>query len=305
MKLKLIFLYVTALSPFSIPALPIDGYEHTIFHSTKDTLATIMDIICRQEKGAYLRFGDGDCYLATGGGDMLQKKNDRIKLEMQEAFALDGPTILKSLPIHCREFGTYEKGMTPGNYDNSADWCLGLMNRIKPYWQPEMSDIYSSVALQYAACQHLTQCISFLQFLKNSNCCLLVGNREIPQKIRELLFGENCQFVPTPPKRSYRDIDKIEAQCLEILSEHTAYKIVITAMGCAGRVLQKRLWYKVDNIFLFDFGSLMDVLCGWDTRAWITYSKINHKEFVQLLCKEMNITLPPSLIPDKLQRFYY
>ena len=44
-------------------------------------------------------------------------------------------------------------------------------------------------------------------------------------------------------------------------------------MGCSGRVLAKRLYNNVENIFLFDFGSLMDILCGWDTRAWISLNK--------------------------------
>ena len=33
--------------------------------------------------------------------------------------------------------------------------------------------------------------------------------------------------------------------------------------------MQKRLWYKLDNVFLFDFGSLIDALCDWNTREWI------------------------------------
>jgi hypothetical protein len=52
-------------------------------------------------------------------------------------------------------------------------------------------------------------------------------------------------------------------------------------MGCSGRAMQKKIWDNHDNYFLFDFGSLMDALCGWETRAWIEMSNFNREEFIK------------------------
>ena len=52
-------------------------------------------------------------------------------------------------------------------------------------------------------------------------------------------------------------------------------------MGCSGRVLQKRLYNNHDNIFVFDFGSLMDALCGWNTRAWIELTNFDKDKILE------------------------
>ncbi|MDX1373882.1 MAG: hypothetical protein R3321_15510, partial [Nitrososphaeraceae archaeon] len=36
---------------------------HLKFHATKDTLAKITEVIAKKQKGAYLRFGDGELYI--------------------------------------------------------------------------------------------------------------------------------------------------------------------------------------------------------------------------------------------------
>ncbi|GAH15612.1 unnamed protein product, partial [marine sediment metagenome] len=115
----------------------------------------------------------------------------------------------------------------------------------------------------------------------------------IPENIREALFGKNCKFVPTPSKNAYDQLDEIEKECLEQIPNNGKYKIIITSMGCAGRALQKRLWNKLDNVFLFDFGSLMDALCGQAkyVRMWIRYSNFDGKSFLKKLIQANN---PPG-----------
>ena len=40
-------------------------------------------------------------------------------------------------------------------------------------------------------------------------------------------------------------------------------------MGCPGRILQKRILKKGFNVYLFDFGSLLDAFNNDNTRLWI------------------------------------
>ena len=54
-------------------------------------------------------------------------------------------------------------------------------------------------------------------------------------------------------------------------------------MGCSGRPLTKRLNNKNHNIFIFDFGSLLDGIIGFNSRPWLDITTINYK----LLLKDL------------------
>lgn len=273
-----------------------------VFHQSKETLAQIIKTISKEQKGAYLRFGDGDVNLATGQNDMLQNKNQKLQQEMLEAFAINEPNIFKALPLHSKEFGGYEDGMFPGNHENSIDSCIKLIQKIKSHWASEIANLYTPVALHFTATNFPHFCIRFLKFLKQTNHCILVGNKNIPKNIRDLLFGPNCKFIPIPAEQSYTEIDRIEQDCLQKILKTNQYTVIITAMGCSGRVLQKRLWKKLNNIFLFDFGSLLDALCGWNTRVWITLSKFNKDEFIiKLQRPDTKIFYTTALINNKFE----
>lgn len=251
------------------------------FHQTEETLLRICEIIMHKQKGAYLRFGDGDVNLANGRIDMLQRPNPALAAEMCEAFALQGDTVLKTLNLYCRELGGFEEGMFRLNHEEYYHDCINTLNKAAPIWGGPIQNVYSHAALHFAATEYPDFAVEFLKFLRNSDCFMLVGNKDIPQRVRDVLFGEDCLFVPTPKEQSYNEIDRIEAECARHLETATDYKIVITAMGCSGRALQKRLWNRFDNIFLFDFGSLMDAVCGWKTRAWINVTHFNGPDFLR------------------------
>lgn len=257
------------------------------FHQTEETLLKICEMIVNKQKGAYFRFGDGDVNLANGQLDMFQRPNSRLMAEMCEAFALQGDTVLKTLNLYCRELGGFEEGMFRLNHEEYFEDCLRTLRRAEPMWGAPIQDVYSHVALHFAATQYPDFAIEFLKFLRRSDCFMLVGNKDIPKRVRDVLFGEECLFVPTPKEQSYSAIDSIEAECIEHLQKRNDYKIVVTAMGCSGRALQKRLWNRFDNIFLFDFGSLMDAVCGWKTRAWINLTHFNGPAFLKRLKNEL------------------
>ena len=257
------------------------------FHTSEKTLNRMMEIISKREKGVYLRFGDGDVLLADGDDDSYQMGNASLQSEMGEAFGLNGPNILKCLPLGCKELGGLEEGMSDGVHARSYGSCIDMLTRVQPIWNAEIEDVYSMTALAHTAIMNPALCIQFLKFIKQAAPCILVGNCDIPDSVRSMLFGSECEFIPTPPQNSYSEIDRIEQECLEIAKNYQEYTIIVTSMGCSGRALQKRLWHKLDNVFLFDFGSLMDAICGWDTRAWISLTHFSPEDFHETLEKEL------------------
>lgn len=273
-----------------------DQFSNLKFHGTEDTLTKITEIISNKQKGAYFRFGDGDINLALGINDLLQPARDQLLVEMREAFLINEPTVLKTLPLYCREFNGYEAGMCPGNHEAPYEWCLDKLLKVDPLWGGPITDVYSHAALSFAATHKQDLCINFLKFLKDTSCYMLIGNENLPQEIRDLLFGKGCIFVPTPPSQSYNDIDRIERECLNHIGDTDNYKVIITAMGCSGRPLQKRLWQKLDHVFLFDFGSLLDAICGWNSRAWIDITHFDQKAFIENLKRDVHVVCTTALI---------
>lgn len=270
---------------FIVAALPLFAQN---YHKTEATLNKIMEIIGKEEKGVYLRFGDGDVCLANGLDDSNQFIIENLKLEMRKAFGLNGPNVLKCLCLNCPEIG-YEKGMQPGAFEVDYGFCLDMLNGAFPFWGGPIRDVYSMTALAHAATSKQDLCLKFLKFLKRSPCTILVGNAKIPENIRNMLFGKQCVFIPAPPKNSYLEIDRLEKECLEQAGKTDGYQVIVFSMGCSGRPLQYRIWNQLDNAFLFDFGSLMDALCEWDTRDWIYLNRhvFENNRFLNLLRREL------------------
>jgi hypothetical protein len=232
-------------------------------------LATIkhcQKLISLGQSGAYMRFGDGDVNLLECKNDMLQAGNKQIAGEMQEAFSLTGEGIVKCLPLHSQKFGTMP-GMQPGIHLAQDEWAENMLSRVYKYFIGEK--IYSPVALPYLAVFDSDNALGFLRFLRSQNP-IFVGNENVSPFTIEKLFG-NTVHVKTPPQNSFVDIDRIEQETMQnYLERKREYDVIVVAMGCSGRILEKRLLKNQSlNVFLFDFGSLLDAFCGWNTRAWI------------------------------------
>jgi hypothetical protein len=235
------------------------------------TLQAIEFSIINEERGAYMRFGDGDAYLANGYSEMLQESNPMLMEEMREAFALNGDNIFKSLSIHSETYG-FETEMYEGNHLVSNELASNLIIYTLPFFIG--TKVFSPISLHYSATYYPHVANSFLKVLK-SYTILFVGNESVPPQIVERIFG-SIPHIKTPSKNAYKEINQIESEVDNILKYWKGFGVVVIAMGCSGRPLMKRLYKSGYNIFLFDFGSLLDGICGKNTRAWLELEPINY-----------------------------
>ena len=287
----------------------ISSYVYTIdrshldFHNSKQTLKKAQEIIKSEKKGMYIRFGDGEIVIAKGQSKYNEKNSPALQREMQEAMGIQGSNVLRALPLNCREFGGLEAGMFPGNHEWPFDRCVDFLEKVHPFWKSEFTDVYSQTALHYLAAHNSNYCLRFLKFLREENCTVFVGNEHIKKEIRNLLFGENCKFVSVPSTNVYPHIDRIEKQCIEAINETPkgTYQVIVVALGVTGCALQKRLWQKFDNVFLLDFGSLIDALNGVNSRAWITLSKFDREAFLKRLKPSLRLLCTAALINNKFE----
>lgn len=233
----------------------------------KTSIETLNDIKCTilaKERGAYLRFGDGDIYLLLGLDDLLHKSNKNLAKEMKEVFSLKEGKLHKALAINSNLFG-FEKGMKKDVHlvtDENAIKYVSVANKFF-----KLKVIYTPIALHYLSIYDQVFCVSFLKFLKSTNP-IFVGNEDIKPEIITKLFSNT--HIKTPINNSYYEINRIENELIDVLNvKKLEFQVVIVAMGCSGRVLQKRILKKEYNVYLFDFGSLLDAFNGYSSRNWI------------------------------------
>ncbi len=206
-----------------------------------------------------MRFGDGDVYLSLGKNDSYQAHNIRLRAES----------------IHSALYGC-EKEMFPGNHLLSDKAATDLLMHVFHFFVGYQ--IFSHVALHYAASYRPVRANNFLKMVKQQ-AILFIGNENTPQEVVIKLFGR-VTHVKTPAKNAYDKIDTIEKQTTDILDRQEEFGVVVVAMGCSGRVLMKRLHKKTYPVFFFDFGSLLDGICGNQTRTWLSASAINYESLL-------------------------
>lgn len=229
-----------------------------------ESLNAIGEFIRNKKQGVYMRFGDGDVFLATGKKDMLQQTSNKLSREMQEAFSMRGPGIIKALAIHSDIYGR-EKEMYVGNHLQKDKMSHELLRFAFPYFVGY--PIFSPVALHYAATYEPCIANEFLRLLKRE-CVLFIGNENTSSEVINKLFGP-VMHVKTPAENAYDKIDLIELEACRSLEKLERFGVVVVSMGCSGRILMKRLYKNNYKVFYFDFGSLLDGICGNETRPWL------------------------------------
>lgn len=247
--------------------------------SPETTINECESLICNSQRGVYLRFGDGDVNLLNGQDELFQKSSHKLAMEMQETFDLRGNNILKGLPLNSPRFSGVYPGMRPGVHASDDAWSENLLSRCYPYFIGYK--IYSSVALAYISVFNQDLAIKFLRHLRLTNP-IFVGNEKTPPDLIYKLFDTKIH-VKTPSQDSFSAIDQVENSLRGELEKKTEFQVVVLAMGCSGRILQKRIYNAGYNVFLFDFGSLLDALCGWNTRAWIELCSFDNEKFLEKL----------------------
>jgi hypothetical protein len=182
---------------------------------------------------------------------------------MSEAFRVKSDYVHKSIVLYSNLFG-FEKGMKEGIHLLRDIDALKYLSVSHKYI--DLKKIFSPVALHYLSNTNKEFCLNFLRFLKSQEP-IFVGNENINKDVADKLFGSI--HIKTPSSNSYNEIDRIEQELVDVLDSINEFKVVVVAMGCPGRVFQKRIINKGYNVYLFDFGSLLDAFNGEQTRAWV------------------------------------
>ena len=273
--------YFFSLKKFVVKKLALDVFDDILIEkiksmvhiiSAEETLEQITYFLINNKQGVYMRFGDGDIFLLKNVDDGFQKSNQLLSLEMEEALSLSGAGIFKCLAIHSDLFG-YSDGMLKGNHKVSNFLAKKLLKDSCKFFVG--SNIYSPVAFHFTATNEPLKANSFLKLLKQKTK-IVVGNEFLSDKTKSVLFHKDVVHIKTPSKNAYNEIDRVEQETLSALENIQNFSVIVVAMGCSGRPFMKRIWKKNFNVFLFDFGSLLDGIEGNNTRTWLKINQIDY-----------------------------
>ena len=247
------------------------------FNSTFDTVTLIIEKIKNEEFDAYIRFGDGDFNLIEGRGEQCADPSTELSVALK-ATIKSKAFKLKSLNIHCQNFGTVEEGMRPGIFEIDNDMAA----RFLVHWRkflPDATELHSATALHQQIIKNPSLIVSLLKAIKKHKV-LFIGNEYhlSKKKILEKLFGNTVEILLVPPYNSFSSHDKTMQMFDKTTSDlDENYFIVVLAAGCGGRAMVPSMIRTCENhnkkMFILDAGSFLDSLLGNHERAWIKLSK--------------------------------
>ena len=76
--------------------------EHLKPHQSLETIHKITSIIAKKERGAYLRFGDGDLNIMQGLSEQLNTYNINFCNKLKESICIDETNYLKGICLMCK-----------------------------------------------------------------------------------------------------------------------------------------------------------------------------------------------------------
>jgi hypothetical protein len=241
-------------------------------HSTRETLETIKKKL-KKDRMAYTRFGDGEIGIMDDWRDDANHiKTSELTNELREAFKIDDPDFMISIPLHSQEEGM--EGNVFGRY-SSYDKMKEAVHR----YEPREREYYNPIALHYLSLFEPRIVVDFFKGLSKS---LIVGGGHL----QVLMDKFDADFIETPGRNAYLEIDKFFPDILKVIHTKKIDTVLLGAGACSTPI-QKRLWeYPVKTI---NIGSVFDMMLGLKTRGWINESHQKINEFNEIFNNNSNI----------------
>jgi hypothetical protein len=246
----------------------------TDFINSQDTLNVIYDYISHKKGGIYLRFGDGDFNLAQNMSDLLSRPSPLLQNKLRNAMSIRDDSVLICIPHHCKELNTVEHGMYPGHHEYAFDQVSYFINILKECNAILPDKIYTNVALSYCSYFNPELIVQLHNEIKKYPV-LFIGNKNYSDDFLIKLFGKDLLRIHTSDNNAFDEYNNVftDFDNLYISKYNTIeYFIIIIASGCASRAFSYDLYNKYyiynKHFYLFDYGSLLDYLNNWNTRAY-------------------------------------
>ena len=249
--------------------------EHCTLVSTTDTVKKLITMISNKCTGFYLRFGDGDFNIVEGKHDMLAVPTINFQHWMIETMKISDDSVMTCIPHHCTKLNTLEIGMFLGNHEYGFESVQKFINTLTKIRNKIPNILYTNVALSYCSSHDPDLVVKLHKEIKKHQV-VYIGNNIYSNEFIKKLFGSTVDRINTSSRDSYLEHDIILDQFDKLYHEKyeiNNFFIIIMAAGCGGRAFSGELYYKYyqkkQNFFILDYGSLLDFLWGYNSRAYM------------------------------------
>lgn len=229
--------------------------------TTKETYQTLCDLLQKNRRIAYARFGDGDYRILMGRRQANHDHSDELAEELRQSFSIEHPHFLRASVVN----SPVEKGMTKGIFERFRDndvmehFIMTKLHVDSPtVFENGFFPNYYSVFKPAAMNQFLDR---FVRPRKK----MFIGS--VPESEVQRLYGKIHVYVQTPRKNAYEAIDEWWPK---VLKDIDSVELVLPAAGMASRVIIKRLWEMEKELHVLDLGSIVDAVSSFaPSRKWI------------------------------------
>lgn len=217
----------------------------------------------------YVRFGDGDLLVMSGGKDKLHDYSNKLQEQLVQSFKITNDSYIKGLAVNY----PLEKGMKKGLFA-PFEYNDKLAKVVKRFTKER--NFYNPVVFQYL---YVFDKPAFEDFCKNYiqpyQSILFIGCIDV-QVINELLGISVTKHIATKSENSFDDFDNVSKEANDFINKSLTHVLVISACGLMSRALANLLWNRRPIWCNFlDIGSVVDAAAGLETRKWI---KINNAQ---------------------------
>jgi hypothetical protein len=241
------------------------------FMTTGATLGKCIWHIQTKTPGCYVRFGDGDFFILQGKEEQLCKPTPEFQADLLKSIQCIDDSTMFACCFHNRELNMLEPGMEPYIFESELSDLQNFFHQLHEY-NPNIKTIYSAIALHYAMCFKPAAFSKVLQTIRENGSTILMHNEEFDKKRLQAFFGP-CKHICAAREESYQDKEVILSQFKVAIQKVDGFCVCILALGCGGRAMlpdmRKLIQQYNKQVFIFDFGSPIDLLMELETRHWI------------------------------------
>ena len=230
--------------------------------TTIETYNALIELLKKESKVYYSRFGDGDFFIMNGRQQRNQEYSKNMENELIESFNIDHLHYIKGAAINYeKEEGMYKGVFEPyGMNDEMVRWLI-----TNPKINVKGNEVYyNAIMPHYLYVFKPELMITFLDNYIRPKRKMFIGS--VPKKEIEGMVGSIDYYVEVPNKNAYNTIDMWWNNVLKHIDD---VELCLPAAGLTTRVIQKRLWNMNKVLHSIDLGSVVDAFVGIQSRTWI------------------------------------
>jgi hypothetical protein len=229
--------------------------------TTKETYQNLRDLLEKNKRISYIRFGDGDFRILMGKSQANHKYSEELAKELEQSFTIEHPHYLRAIVVN----SPVERGMTKGIFERFRD------NEVMEHFITSKMNITLPALFEngffpnYYSVFKPEEMNLFLDRFIRPRKKMYIGS--VPEDEVQKLYGKIHIYVQTPRRNAYSEMN---AWWPNVLKDIDSVELVLPAAGMASRVISKRIWELNKEVQVLDLGSIVDAVSSMTpSRKWI------------------------------------